>query len=166
MDILVRRNAVTPTRSSQSNCVPSRSQERLWPDWWHFDSILSRFYTPRPSVGQPSQRPSRTTIAGRCQMFHGKSGSSQRRRSQTSQIAQAYRTAHEILSAALALGLLVGAGYWLDRKVGWAPALTICGACIGFVVAGVSLRTLLRRLDQESAQKKAQKSGNRESQSE
>ena len=108
----------------------------------------------------------RATFAGRCQMFHGNSGSRQPRKSQTSQIAQAYRTAHEILSAALALGLLVGAGYWLDRKVGWAPALTICGACLGFVVAGVYLRTLLRRLDQESARKKAQQQSSRKSQSE
>ncbi|MBC7967311.1 MAG: AtpZ/AtpI family protein [Fuerstia sp.] len=99
-------------------------------------------------------------------MSHGNSGSDQRRRSQTSQIAQAYRTAHEILSAALALGLFVGAGYWLDRKVGWTPALTICGACLGFIVAGVSLRSLLRRLDQESARKKAQKPDSSESQSE
>ncbi len=99
-------------------------------------------------------------------MSYGNSESDQRRRSQTSQIAQGYRTAHEILSAALALGLFVGAGYWLDRKVGWSPVLTICGACLGFVVAGVSLRALLRRLDQESARKKAQKPGNRESQSE
>ncbi len=99
-------------------------------------------------------------------MSHGNSGSNQRRRSQTSQIAQAYRTAHEILSAALALGLFVGAGYWLDRKVGWTPALTVCGACLGFVVAGVSLRALLRRLDQESVKDKAEKQRNRESQSE
>jgi len=99
-------------------------------------------------------------------MSNGNSGSSERRRSQTSQIAQAYRTAHEILSSALALGLFVGAGYWLDRKVGWTPALTICGACFGFIVAGVSLRALLRRLDQESAQKKAKKARSRESQSE
>ena len=82
-----------------------------------------------------------------------------------SQIAQAYRTAHEILSAAIALGLLVWAGYWLDSKLGWTPALTICGACLGFVVAGVSLRALLRRLDQESKKKK-RKSGQGETQSE
>jgi F0F1-type ATP synthase assembly protein I len=73
---------------------------------------------------------------------------------QVSQIAQAYRTAHEILSAALGLGLLVGAGYWLDSRLGWTPLFTICGACLGFVVAGVSLRVLLRRLDQESKKKK------------
>lgn len=87
-------------------------------------------------------------------MSDGNSGPSKHRRSQAAQIAQAYRTAHEILSAALALGLLVGAGYWLDRKLGWTPALTICGACLGFVVAGVLLRALLRRLDQESKMKK------------
>jgi len=93
-------------------------------------------------------------------MSDGSSRSGQRRRSQVSQIAQAYRTAHEILSAALGLGLLVGAGYWLDIKLGWSPAMTISGACLGFVVAGVSLRALLRRLDQESKEKK-RKSGNR-----
>ncbi|MDA1232320.1 MAG: AtpZ/AtpI family protein [Planctomycetota bacterium] len=94
------------------------------------------------------------------------SRSGQRRSSQASQIAQAYRTAHEVLSAALAMGLFVGAGYWLDVRIGWKPVLTICGACVGFVVAGVSLRTLLRRLDQESARKKAQKQSDRKSQSE
>ncbi|MEJ7591462.1 MAG: hypothetical protein WKF77_07925 [Planctomycetaceae bacterium] len=98
-------------------------------------------------------------------MSDGSSGSSQRRRSQTSQIAQAYRTAHEILSAALGLGVLTGGGYWLDSKLGWTPALTICGACLGFVVAGVSLRVLLRRLDQESKKKK-RKSSEGETQSE
>ena len=98
-------------------------------------------------------------------MSDGSSGATQRRRSQVSQIAQAYRTAHEILSAALALGLLAGAGYWLDSKMGWTPALTICGACLGFVVAGVSMRVLLRRLDQESKKKK-RRSGQGESQSE
>lgn len=89
-------------------------------------------------------------------MSGGSSGSGPRRRVQISQIAQAYRTAHEILSAALALGLFVGAGYWLDSKLSWTPVLTICGACLGFVVAGVSLRVLLRRLDQESKKKKEQ----------
>ena len=156
----------SPSPGSDSSSVSSRSQEMMWSTSCLFDSFLSRFYTPRPTARQPSQRPTRTTFAGRCLMSHGNSGSSERRRSQTSQIAQAYRTAHEVLSAALALGLFVGAGYWLDRKVGWVPAFTICGACLGFVVAGVSLRALLRRLDQESARKKAQKPGNRESQSE
>ena len=98
-------------------------------------------------------------------MSYGNSGSDQRRRSQASQIAQAYRTAHEIFSAALALGLFVGTGYWLDSKLGWSPALTICGACLGFVVAGVSLRVILRRLDREAAKEKARKPGVGERQS-
>ena len=98
-------------------------------------------------------------------MSDGSPGSQQRRRSQASQIAQAYHTAHEILSAAIGLGVLAGGGYWLDSKLGWTPALTICGACLGFVVAGVSLRALLRRLDQES-KKKRRKSGDEETQSE
>lgn len=98
-------------------------------------------------------------------MTDGSPGSSQRRKSQASQIAQAYRTAHEILSPAIGLGVLAGGGYWLDSKLGWTPALTICGACLGFVVAGVSLRALLRRLDQES-KKKRRKTGGEETQSE
>ena len=77
-----------------------------------------------------------------------------RRRNAVQQIAQGYRTAHEVLSAALSLGLMIGAGYWLDQKMGWSPVLTICGACFGFVVAGVSLRALLRRLDQETRAQK------------
>lgn len=77
-----------------------------------------------------------------------------RRRKKASQIAQAYRAAHEIISAAVSLGIMVFGGFWLDRKLGWSPVLTVSGALLGFVVAGVSLRALLRRLDQESAKKK------------
>lgn len=75
---------------------------------------------------------------------------SQQRQTRASQVAQAYRTAHEVVSGAVAMAVMTGGGYWLDRKYGFSPVLTICGACLGFVVAGVSLRTLLRRLDQES----------------
>ena len=99
-------------------------------------------------------------------MSDGSSRARERRRLQASQIAQGYRTAHEILSAALGLGLFAGAGYWLDSQLGWTPALTICGACLGFIVAGVSLSILLRRLDQESVRKKAQQQSSRKSQSE
>lgn len=87
-------------------------------------------------------------------MSHDGTGPKRRRKSAAAQIAQGYRTAHEILSAALSMGLLTGGGYWLDQKVGWTPVLTICGAVLGFVVAGVSLRALLRRLDHESAEEK------------
>lgn len=92
-------------------------------------------------------------------MSEGKSN--QHRRSQASQIAQAYRTAHEVLSAALSLGVLIGAGYWLDQRFGWTPVITICGACLGFVVAGVSLRVLLRRLDQEASREKGREPSSR-----
>jgi F0F1-type ATP synthase assembly protein I len=88
-----------------------------------------------------------------------------RRNSRAAQVAQAYRLAHEVVSAALALGLLVWGGVWLDEKSGWSPALTICGACLGFVVAGASLRQLLRRLDQEAARKKRGPSDSRETHS-
>ena len=84
---------------------------------------------------------------------------SPRRSSAAVQIAQAYRTAHEVLSAAMSMGLLVGAGYWADRETGWSPGFTIFGACLGFVVAGASLRALLRRLDQESGRDKKRKPG-------
>lgn len=90
-------------------------------------------------------------------MSEGGTGPEHRRRSMPSQIAQAYRTANEVLSAALSLGVLIGGGYWLDTKFGWTPVLTIFGAVIGFVVAGASLRVLLRRLDQEAAKTKARK---------
>lgn len=78
-----------------------------------------------------------------------------------SQIAQAYRSAHEVVSAALSLALMVGAGYWLDERLGWRPVLTICGACLGFVMAGFSLRRLLRRLDQETEKRKRRAAENR-----
>ena len=77
-----------------------------------------------------------------------------RRRSRTAQIAQAYRTANEVVSGAMALGLLAGGGAWLDHRYGWSPVLTITGAILGMVFAGASLRQLMRRLDQETAQTK------------
>ena len=89
-----------------------------------------------------------------------KSETSQQRQTRASQVAQAYRTAHEVVSGAVSMAVMTGGGYWLDRKYDISPVLTICGACLGFVVAGVSLRTLLRRLDQESERnKKSQKPG-------
>ena len=54
----------------------------------------------------------------------------------------------------MSLGLLIFAGYWLDKRYGWSPILTICGAGLGLIVAGASLRQLLRRLDRESAELK------------
>ena len=99
-------------------------------------------------------------------MSERRSGSSEQRKSATSQMAQAYRTAHEIISAAMSMVVMVGCGYWLDTKFGWIPVLTICGACLGFIAAGASLRVLLRRLDQESALKKKRTSGKKETQSE
>lgn len=99
-------------------------------------------------------------------MSSGQPNQNERRRSRASQIAQAYRTAHEVLSAAMSLGLLIFGGYWLDQKYGWEPVLTICGACLGLVVAGVSLRQLLRRLDRESAELKQKAAKAREARSE
>ncbi len=76
------------------------------------------------------------------------SSSANRRAVQT---AQAHRTAHEIVSAAIGLASLTGGGYWLDRRFDLLPVLTITGACLGFLTAGTSLKALLRRLDRESA---------------
>ncbi len=98
-------------------------------------------------------------------MTNRNSTPSQRRRTLASQIAQAYRTAHEALSAALSMVLFLGIGYLADQQIGCSPVLTICGACLGFVVAGASLRALLRRLDQETAKTKMQKPENEEGQS-
>jgi F0F1-type ATP synthase assembly protein I len=111
-------------------------------------------------------QPLETEFTGRCQMPQRKSETPQQRQSRASQIAQAYRTAHEVVSGAISMAVMTGGGYWLDRKFGFSPVLTICGATLGFVVAGVSLRTLLQRLDQESARKrKSQKSIHQENQS-
>ncbi|HRA88361.1 MAG TPA: AtpZ/AtpI family protein, partial [Planctomycetaceae bacterium] len=93
------------------------------------------------------------------------SRSTQQRKDTASQIAQGYRTAHEIISAAMSMAVMAGGGYWLDSKFGWSPVLTIIGSCLGFVAAGASLRVLLRRLDRESAEKKKQVSSSKESQS-
>jgi F0F1-type ATP synthase assembly protein I len=71
-----------------------------------------------------------------------------------SQIAQAYRNAHEIVSACLGLAMLTGAGFWLDKHLGWSPVLTICGALVGSLTAAASLRRLLQRLDRESRQQR------------
>ena len=95
-----------------------------------------------------------------------KSETSEQRQSRASQVAQAYRTAHEVVSGAISMAVMTGGGYWLDQKYGFSPVLTICGASLGFVVAGVSLKALLQRLDHESARKrKAQKPGEGENQS-
>jgi len=99
-------------------------------------------------------------------MPHRKSETSEQRQSRASQVAQAYRTAHEVVSGAISMAVMTGGGYWLDRKYGFSPVLTICGASLGFVVAGVSLKALLQRLDHESARKrKAEKPGEGENQS-
>lgn len=67
-----------------------------------------------------------------------------------SQIAQAYRNAHEVVSACMGLALLTGGGFWLDKRFGWSPLFTICGAVLGSITAAASLRRLLKRLDRES----------------
>ena len=77
--------------------------------------------------------------------------STTRRRKRTSSIAQAYRTAHEVVSAALGIALFAALGFWLDGWLSCKPALTICGAILGIVFAGFTLRRILVRLDRESA---------------
>ncbi len=98
-------------------------------------------------------------------MSERRSRLTQKRETSASQVAQGYRTAHEIISAAMSMAVMAGGGYWLDSKFGWSPVLTIVGASLGFVAAGASLRVLLRRLDRESAEKKKQVSSRKESQS-
>ena len=79
---------------------------------------------------------------------------SSRRQRRMSAIAQAYRDSNEVMSAALAVALLAGGGYWLDLKYGWKPVLTICGLVIGCLMATASLRRLLIRLDKQSEAKR------------
>ena len=81
----------------------------------------------------------------------------ERRRQRTSSIAQAYRDSHEVMSAALAVAVCVGGGYWLDQKFGWKPVLTICGLVLGCLMAVTSLRRLLIRLDKQSKDRKTGK---------
>jgi len=88
-----------------------------------------------------------------------------RRRRHIAGIAQAFRTSHEIMSAALSIAVFAGIGYWLDEKLNWKPVFTICGLCLGLITAGISLRRLLIRLDHESEQQK-QQSGNGETHNE
>jgi len=86
--------------------------------------------------------------------------STTRRHRRITGIAQAYHMSHEIMSAAIGIAVFAGLGYWIDRKLGWMPILTICGAGLGFVMAGYSLRRLLARLDHESAQRKQHQAHN------
>lgn len=87
--------------------------------------------------------------------------SASRRRRRTAAIAQGYRDSHEIMSAAMSIAILAGGGYWLDVKYGWKPVLTICGACLGCVMAFASLRRLLARLDKESRDRKGRQTDKR-----
>jgi F0F1-type ATP synthase assembly protein I len=88
--------------------------------------------------------------------------SASRRRRRTAAMAQAYRDSHEIMSAAMSIAIFAGGGYWLDTRYGWKPALTICGACLGCVMAAFSLRRLLVRLDEQSRRDRGQQADNRE----
>ena len=60
----------------------------------------------------------------------------------------ASRWVHQITSIALELALLTIAGYWLDRQWGTSPWLVIVGACLGFLVSGLSLAQMIKRLSQ------------------
>lgn len=84
------------------------------------------------------------------------------RRRVTSSIAQAYRESHEVMSAALSVAASVGGGYWLDQRFGTVPFLTVCGLVVGCLMAVISLRRLLGRLDKQNSlnrnQPSAQKS--------
>ncbi len=82
----------------------------------------------------------------------------ERRRRRTQSIAQAYRDSHEVMSAALAVAMCVGGGYWLDQKFGFKPVLMICGLVMGCLMATASLRRLLIRLDQRSQDQRNKKS--------
>lgn len=99
---------------------------------------------------------------GGVSMSTGSSNGRDHRRRQAGQIAQAYRAVHEIVSAAASLGLMTYGGYWLDQRFGWRPVLTISGACLGFLIAGMSLRQLLRRMDREDLRRRQKASGEQE----
>lgn len=94
-----------------------------------------------------------------------RSDSTSRRRRSIGQIADAYRTAHEIVSGAMALGVLAGGGYWLDKRLGWSPWLMLTGIVLGVLAAGASFVALLQRLDRESAIEKQRRAAERERES-
>jgi F0F1-type ATP synthase assembly protein I len=54
------------------------------------------------------------------------------------------------MSAALSVALLSAGGYWLDRRFGLRPILTVSGLILGCVLAAASLRRLLVRLDRRN----------------
>ncbi len=58
----------------------------------------------------------------------------------------ASRWVHQITSIALEMALPAGAGYWLDRRWGTSPWLVVLGACLGFVISGMSLAQMVKRL--------------------
>lgn len=81
-----------------------------------------------------------------------------RRRDQIRKIAQAYRDSQQIMSMCLSVGLCTGGGYWLDLRYGFSPVFTICGAALGMVTAGLSLRRMLEKMDRESRRQASQES--------
>lgn len=58
----------------------------------------------------------------------------------------ASRWVHQITTIALEMALPAGAGFWLDRRWGTSPWLTVLGACFGLFVAGTSFVQLIKRL--------------------
>jgi F0F1-type ATP synthase assembly protein I len=62
----------------------------------------------------------------------------------------ASRWVHQITSIAMELALLTIAGYWLDRRWGTSPWLVIIGACVGFLVSGLSLAQMIKRLSRSA----------------
>lgn len=80
-------------------------------------------------------------------------------RRRISEIAEAHRTANDIVSSAIGIAGFAGGGYYLDSRFGTSPVLTIVGSVLGFLFAGLSLRSLLRRLDSQSRQSRQARSG-------
>ena len=89
----------------------------------------------------------------------GPNGRAVQRRRRISAIAQAYRESNEVMSAAMAVALLAGGGYWLDLRLGCKPMLTICGLLLGCGMAAASLRQLLIRLDEQSRERRKTNAG-------
>ena len=83
-----------------------------------------------------------------------------RSRERSASVGEAYRTAHELLSASLTAGLLIYGGYWLDKRWGYLPLLTACGGVLGAISAVAAVRQVLRRLELQSARERAARSRN------
>ncbi len=52
------------------------------------------------------------------------------------------------MQMALTMAMFAGGGYWLDRKLGTSPLLTVLGSVLAIAALGLLLARVLKSLDQ------------------